>query len=181
MTPVAELQACRAVPAFTTAPSPRTVSRGGGGRGEGKAQPTAAAQGRVGSLPRSLPMVADDARTGVPPGVPGDAICVRRLDDSLSSAIHITYRSLPRSSSMPEPRDPLLKVFSVSLEGSRTCNTGHHLGAPTAHRWAPGTSGVGRDGIDALGRDPWVLGNDPSAGSPTETLLRLLLPLNDRV
>ena len=24
-------------------------------------------------------------------------------------------------------------------------------------------------------------GNDPSAGSPTETLLRLLLPLNDRV
>ena len=23
--------------------------------------------------------------------------------------------------------------------------------------------------------------NDPSAGSPTETLLRLLLPLNDRV
>ena len=25
------------------------------------------------------------------------------------------------------------------------------------------------------------LGNDPSAGSPTETLLRLLLPLNDQV
>ena len=25
------------------------------------------------------------------------------------------------------------------------------------------------------------IGNDPSAGSPTETLLRLLLPLNDRV
>ena len=25
------------------------------------------------------------------------------------------------------------------------------------------------------------LSNDPSAGSPTETLLRLLLPLNDRV
>ncbi|MDB3205215.1 hypothetical protein C4251_18145 [Clostridioides difficile] len=24
-------------------------------------------------------------------------------------------------------------------------------------------------------------GNDPSAGSPTETLLRLLLPLNDKV
>ncbi|EOD13240.1 hypothetical protein EMIHUDRAFT_76581, partial [Emiliania huxleyi CCMP1516] len=29
----------------------------------------------------------------------------------------------------------------------------------------------------------WVgkTGNDPSAGSPTETLLRLLLPLNDKV
>jgi hypothetical protein len=26
-----------------------------------------------------------------------------------------------------------------------------------------------------------VFGNDPSAGSPTETLLRLLLPLNDKV
>ena len=27
----------------------------------------------------------------------------------------------------------------------------------------------------------FVYGNDPSAGSPTETLLRLLLPLNDQV
>ena len=28
---------------------------------------------------------------------------------------------------------------------------------------------------------PYLLSNDPSAGSPTETLLRLLLPLNDQV
>jgi hypothetical protein len=28
---------------------------------------------------------------------------------------------------------------------------------------------------------PPRFGNDPSAGSPTETLLRLLLPLNDQV
>ena len=27
----------------------------------------------------------------------------------------------------------------------------------------------------------YIFGNDPSAGSPTETLLRLLLPLNDQV
>jgi len=27
----------------------------------------------------------------------------------------------------------------------------------------------------------WINDNDPSAGSPTETLLRLLLPLNDQV
>ena len=27
----------------------------------------------------------------------------------------------------------------------------------------------------------WNHANDPSAGSPTETLLRLLLPLNDKV
>ena len=38
------------------------------------------------------------------------AICVQRFDDSLNPAIHITYRSLLRSSSMHEPRDPPLKV-----------------------------------------------------------------------
>ena len=27
----------------------------------------------------------------------------------------------------------------------------------------------------------WTRANDPSAGSPTETLLRLLLPLSDKV
>ena len=27
----------------------------------------------------------------------------------------------------------------------------------------------------------WISVNDPSAGSPTETLLRLLLPLSDKV
>jgi hypothetical protein len=39
---------------------------------------------------------------------------------------------------------------------------------------------VGTHGVGAGPEDP-VLGNDPSAGSPTETLLRLLLPLNDQV
>ena len=34
----------------------------------------------------------------------------------------------------------------------------------------PFRSGLGSKGV-----------NDPSAGSPTETLLRLLLPLNDKV
>lgn len=38
-------------------------------------------------------------------------MCVQRFDDSLDSAIHITYRISLRSSSMPEPRDPLLKVL----------------------------------------------------------------------
>ena len=31
------------------------------------------------------------------------------------------------------------------------------------------------------GFNVWIRVNDPSAGSPTETLLRLLLPLNDQV
>ena len=54
----------------------------------------------------------NDARTGMPPGIPEGAICVQKFDDSLNSAIHITYRISLRSSSMPEPRDPLLKVLT---------------------------------------------------------------------
>ena len=33
----------------------------------------------------------------------------------------------------------------------------------------------------AITKKIWINGNDPSAGSPTETLLRLHLPLNDEV
>ena len=51
-----------------------------------------------------------DTQTGVPLGIPRGARCVQRFDDSLNSAIHITYRISLRSSSMREPRDPLLKV-----------------------------------------------------------------------
>jgi hypothetical protein len=54
---------------------------------------------------------SNDARTGMPSGMPEGAICVQRFDDSRNSAIHITYRISLRSSSMPEPRDPLLKVL----------------------------------------------------------------------
>ena len=46
-------------------------------------------------------------------------MCVQRFDDSLNSAIHITYRISLRSSSMPEPRDPLLKVL-YNLYGTQT-------------------------------------------------------------
>ena len=41
------------------------------------------------------------------------AICVQRLDDSRNSAIHITYRISLRSSSVWEPRYPLLRVVCV--------------------------------------------------------------------
>ena len=48
-----------------------------------------------------------DPQTDMLPGPgPESAICVQRFDDSLSSAIHTTYRSWLRSSSMREPRDP---------------------------------------------------------------------------
>ena len=42
-------------------------------------------------------------------------MCVQRFDDSLNSAIHITYRISLRSSSMPEPRDPSLKVLKYLI------------------------------------------------------------------
>ena len=51
--------------------------------------------------------------TGMPSGIPEGAMCVQRFDDSRISAIHITYRISLRSSSMREPRDPLLKVLTI--------------------------------------------------------------------
>ena len=53
-----------------------------------------------------------DTQTDILPGYPESAICVQRFDDSLHSAIHITYRNGLRSSSMHEPRDPPLEVVS---------------------------------------------------------------------
>jgi hypothetical protein len=52
----------------------------------------------------------------VPLGIPRGARCVQRFDDSLNSAIHITYRISLRSSSMREPRDPLLKVVLIARQ-----------------------------------------------------------------
>jgi hypothetical protein len=42
----------------------------------------------------------------------GSARCVQSFDDSLDFAIRMTYRISLRSSSLWEPRHPLLKVFS---------------------------------------------------------------------
>jgi len=57
-----------------------------------------------------LILVVADTQTSMLPGIPGSAICVQEFDDSLNSAIHITYRISLRSSSLREPRYPLLKV-----------------------------------------------------------------------
>ena len=46
-------------------------------------------------------------------GDPRSTRCIQRFDDSLNSAIHTTYRISLRSSSMREPRDPLLKVVLI--------------------------------------------------------------------
>ena len=50
------------------------------------------------------------------------AMCVQSFDDSLNSAIHITYRISLRSSSLREPRDPLSKVvfhFSIKKKSDK--------------------------------------------------------------
>ena len=57
--------------------------------------------------------IADTQRGMVPQSE--TAICVQKFDDSQKSAIHITYRSSLRSSSMHKPRDPPSKVVLVSF------------------------------------------------------------------
>ena len=91
----------------------------------------------------------------------GSAMCVQRFDDSQSSAIRITYRISLRSSSFQEPRYPSWIVISVlKFQFSSTHSQSLRV---TPHPNQP------------------ILSNDPSAGSPTETLLRLHLPLNDKI
>ena len=126
----------------------------------------------------------NDARTGMPPGIPRGAMCVQRFDDSLNSAIHITYRISLRSSSMPEPRDPLLKVLIDCINRLRRKDAEFEWStggpSPRVRPGLPRGNEVGRQRVGGRAGGP-SLDNDPSAGSPTETLLRLLLPLNDQV
>ena len=49
------------------------------------------------------------------------AICVQRFDGSRNSAIHTTYRISLRSSSLREPRYPLLRVVLVRYSGQADC------------------------------------------------------------
>jgi hypothetical protein len=119
-------------------------------------------------------------------------MCVQRLDDSLNSAIHITYRISLRSSSMQEPRDPLLKVLLFERFHLKSFQTNNHLKQPSSQ--IPSISRFRSFRASADGSNKGFIhqrvqgtakarafDNDPSAGSPTETLLRLLLPLNDQV
>ena len=146
-------------------------------------------------------------------GIPRSARCVQRFDDSLNSAIHITYRISLRSSSMREPRDPLLKVVygfigteaqmihSVTYYGYMKNIDLEMQGKPANASKSSRPSCLGKliqvykrctggemrmMGVHMPPKGPATttpssFNNDPSAGSPTETLLRLLLPLNDQV
>ena len=155
----------------------------------------------------------------------GSARCVQSFDDSLDFAIRMTYRISLRSSSLWEPRHPLLKVFSrfiIQLMFRFLSRRIEHYSSGLLI-----SSLSMRSSLHILLREKWSekvvsmmllkappkklflrpktlkwyvehkrepktmipefslfwerCGNDPSAGSPTETLLRLHLPLNDEV
>ena len=64
--------------------------------------------------PKRVVRCYNDAQAGMPLAEAAGAICVQRFDDSRNSAIHTTYRISLRSSSLREPRYPLLRVvFSL--------------------------------------------------------------------
>ena len=85
-------------------------------------------------------------------------MCVQRFDDSQSSAIRITYRISLRSSSFQKPRYPSPIVVPFKNNTNKPLQNTRWTSQPTIY-----------------------IQNDPSAGSPTETLLRLHLPLNDKI
>ena len=62
------------------------------------------------------------------------AICVQSFDDSLNSAIHITYRISLRSSSLREPRYPLLRVLDRFDFASYTCTYDESYSTQTQRR-----------------------------------------------
>ena len=64
-----------------------------------------------------------DTHTGMLPGIPGSASCVQNFDDSLNSAIRITYRISLRSSSLREPRYPLLRVVFFNVQVIKRATT----------------------------------------------------------
>ena len=132
--------------------------------------------------------VYSDAEADVVSAEASTAICVQRFDDSRNSAIHTTYRISLRSSSLREPRYPLLRVVSVKARG-RACK--HSILVKCVMAWVKMAGRAGRPPRGGAATGTYrlfgfagcgLIGfNDPSAGSPTETLLRLLLPLNGRV
>ena len=79
------------------------------------ASPAARAEEARSTPPREGGMrVHTDAEADMVSAEASTAICVQRFDDSRNSAIHTTYRISLRSSSLREPRYPLLRVVFVN-------------------------------------------------------------------
>ena len=128
---------------------------------------------------------------------PDSTTRVQSSIDSRNSAIHKGYHTSLRPSSLSEPRHPSLKVVREAQHNTKqTCTqlhncNGSRIKATQRHPNLLPARFHMRE-ADALpphpephhrvsGQDKWMRANDPSAGSPTETLLRLLLPLSDKV
>ena len=135
-------------------------------------------------------------------GYPESAGCVQGSIDSRNSAIHSAYRISLRPSSLFEPRHPSLKVVKLDVAprgrpqqqitqecercgcwpGQRGCSQGSPNPPRTSLERTQMT--VASPSATLTRKCTWIWMirvNDPSAGSPTETLLRLLLPLSDKV
>ena len=140
-------------------------------------------RGRVGPWGRC----SDATETNMLQGMPWGAICVQSSDDSLNSAIRTAYRISLRSSSLREPRYPLLGVLFWLLfwfclrftERTKCCISNGNSTGWKIKVWMV----IGQGTMCTWCLIWWMSyrGNDPSAGSPTETLLRLLLPLSSRI
>ena len=98
-----------------------------------------------------------DAQADMPSGQALGATCVQKLDDSRNSAIHTTYRISLRSSSLREPRYPLLRVVCYSSR----------FASPAGGARAPGE---GKEGSDSLGRT-WCVAH-PRGKNPTPARVR---------
>ncbi|KAI3486654.1 hypothetical protein L1887_49750 [Cichorium endivia] len=131
-------------------------------------------------------MVGGDAMRDAQAGVPSAGWLWAQLAFKNSmvhgiSAIHTKYRILLRSSSMREPRYPLPRVVCDSKEATTNTHTANGTKLDASFSFVV-FLGTYRAGVHVHGSFCFAgFDNDPSAGSPTETLLRLLLPLNDKV
>jgi hypothetical protein len=90
-------------------------------------------------------------------------MCVQRFDDSRNSAIRITYRISLRSSSMPEPRDPLLKVLKYLFFGTKTDTLIRVL----MGHWRASTGGLATGGSVKNARQSNKDVEDKNGGTPT--------------
>jgi hypothetical protein len=97
--------------------------------------------------------------------------------DSRTSARHGAFRNSLRPSQELEPRHPPLQL-TVTSPASGLQRSSERSATTRAHVFQiSGAQGEARHKALAYR----LCANDPSAGSPTETLLRLLLPLSDKV
>ena len=137
-------------------------------------------------------------------GYPESAVYVQVPIGSRNPAIHNAYHTLLCPSSLLEPRHRSLKVNGRVRRTAKKCNAArknssqregdnkywkevtstHPALLPLsfcmeASMQSPSPHKTSRQYIH--NGIKWMRANDPSAGSPTETLLRLLLPLSDKV